>query len=198
MPDNQETHPDVQLGIELSREASRLVDHLRQAVSEMAGDQEPPVAPPGLTELHEAIAEKNLKKVNALIRGGVDVNALHPDYDLGFPLSHALDVDDLGIIRALLKAGANPNVDCLAYSVKQDKLPLAKLLIAHGADLKGQPTWEKDEEFETNLIRAARLGRYPFVKLLLEAGANPNVHNGENETRSCWPVRPTTRDWSSC
>jgi ankyrin repeat protein len=183
MPDDRETPPNVQLGIELSRAANGLVVKLRQVVSDMAGEQEAPVVPPGLTELHAAIAEKSLKKVNALIRGGVDVNALHSNYDLGFPLSHALDVDDLRIIRALLQAGANPNVeDCLSYSIKKDKLSLAKVLIAHGANLKGQPTWEKDEQFETNLIRATRLGRYAFVKLLLEAGADPNVHNGENES----------------
>jgi len=136
-----------------------------------------------LTELHQAIAEKSLRKVNALIRGGVDVNGFHPQADFGYPISHAMEAEDLGIIRSLLKAGANPNIeDYLARSIKRNNLSLAKALIDYGADLDGQPTWEKDEFFETNLMRTTRLGRYAFVKLLLEAGANPNRHNAENES----------------
>jgi len=139
--------------------------------------------PPELTELHGAIEAKNRKKVKELVRGGVDVNALHSNYDLGFPLMHALDIGDTGIIRALLEAGADPNrADYLAYAIEENDLPVAKLLIAHGAELNGQPTWEKDEEFETNLIRATRLGRTSFVKLLLESGADPNLHDANDES----------------
>lgn len=143
-----------------------------------------PTFEPEHTRLHEAIAEKNLKGVNKVLREGkVDVNKSHSIPKFGFPLIHAFEVDDKRIMRALLKAGANPNVcDLIAGCVKEDNLSLAKLLIEFGADPNGQPTWEKDGNFETNLIRAARLGRYAFVKLLLEAGADPNVHNADNES----------------
>ncbi len=155
----------------------------QQYYSERRSDVDPPVIAEALTELHQAIAEKSLKKVNALIRGGVDVNGFHPQDEFGFPLSRAIDAQDLRIIRSLLKAGADPNVeDSLARSIKQNSLSLAKALIEHGANLDGQPTWEKDNDFETNLIRATRLGLYPFVKLLLEAGANPNRHDGNDQS----------------
>ena len=144
----------------------------------------PPEMVPEFTKLYDAIGAKDLKLVNKILREGkVDVNRCHPNYELGFPLQYAVDVDDLRIIRSLLKAGASPNlVDFLAYSIKKYKLPLAKLLIAFGADVNGQRTWEKDDYFETNLIRAARLERYPFVKLLLESGADANRHNADNES----------------
>jgi len=139
---------------------------------------------PELTELHTAIANKSLKEVNAILRKGIaDVNALHSDFDLGFPLGHAFEVGDTRIIRALLKAGADPNrVECMSTCIEENNVVVAKLLISHGVDLNGQPTWEKDEEFETSLIQAVRASRYAIAKALLEAGADPQRHDANDES----------------
>lgn len=173
----------------LSRVANRIPEKLQQLLGKApvghVGHHSflSPSDSPELTSLHQAIKEKSLKTVNALIREGVDVNGCHANPSWGFPLIHAFEQGDKRVLRALLKAGANPNVcDLLAYCVKENNLSLAKLLIEYGADLAGQPTWEKDENFETNLIRATRRGQHAFVKLLLERGADPNVHNADNES----------------
>lgn len=187
--DDENTNDGEKFVDKLSRAADRLIINVREvtleesAELEMRGTVLSPSDEQQLTALHEAIAEKSLKNVNAAIRDGANVNHCHAKLSWGFPLIHAFEAGDKRIIRTLLKAGANPNVcDLLASCVKENNLSLARLLLEFGANPNGQPTWEKDGNFETNLIRAARQGQYAFVKLLLESGADPHVRNADNES----------------
>jgi ankyrin repeat protein len=172
------TQPHGEVRVKVNAKALR--DPTRPSESAMIWHSKPD--PPELTELHAAIAAKNLKKIRELISRGVDVNALHSDFELGFPLEHSLDVGDVRIIRSLLDAGADPNrSDCLFDCVEKNKLAIAKLLITYGANVNGQPS-KDPKSFETNVIRATRLGRTAFVKCLFEAGADPNIHNEDGES----------------
>lgn len=58
-----------------------------------------------MTELHEAIIDKNIRRVRRLLKGGADVNA--PDEDGATPLHYAAAEGDLRLIRLLLEAGAD-------------------------------------------------------------------------------------------
>lgn len=134
-----------------------------------------------LSALHSAIAARDVKAVRRVLKTGVDVNDLHHAH--GWPLSHAVEVGDKAIVKALLGAGADPNKeDLVRRCIEEDKPAIAKVLIGHGVNLNGQPTWEKDDDFETSLIYAVREGRRSIAKDLLEAGADPNRHDGNNES----------------
>ena len=57
-------------------------------------------------QLHEAVADKDIRRVRRLLRQGADVNA--PDEDGATPLHYAAAEGDIQVIRLLLEAGAAP------------------------------------------------------------------------------------------
>lgn len=132
--------------------------------------------------MHAAIEAKDVSAVRRLVKSGVDVNDLH--FREGFALSHAVEVGGLAVVRALLQAGADPNrEDVLRMCIRQNQTAIAKLLIEHGCDVNGPPLEDQDEDcYESVLMSAVRAGRVPIVKALLEAGANPNLHDPDDES----------------
>lgn len=133
-----------------------------------------------LSALHAAIRDGAVASVRKIAKIA-NVNDLH--YEHGFPLSHAVETGNKLAVKALLDAGANPNQeDLMRICIRDDFGPIAKLLIEAGSDLEGRPTWEKDDDYETSLIYAVRENRRTIVKLLLDAGADPNKHDGSDES----------------
>ncbi len=135
-----------------------------------------------LRQLHAAIEVGDVRSVRACLKAGVDVNDLH--HQEGWPLSHAVQVGHLAICRILLEAGANPNLeDLMAMCIREGRADIAKLLIAHGMTREGMPTYEEDEDRrETSLMRAVRADQPAIVKLLVEAGADANRHDDNDES----------------
>jgi ankyrin repeat protein len=79
-----------------------------------------------------------------------------------------------GLVRILLRLGANPNSegkggDCLVNASYAGNLPVVKLLLAAGAD----PNLPSSGE-ETAVTQAAIEGHADVVRVLLAAGADPN------------------------
>ncbi len=142
----------------------------------------PGVDSEALSALHAAIAAEDLKAVRKIISSGLDVNDLH--FREGWPLSYAVEVGNPKVVEALLKAGADPNKeDLMRLCIEQDKPKVSAVLIEHGIDLNGLPTWEKDDDaYETSLIRAVRSNRVKIVEQLVKAGADPNRHDGNDES----------------
>jgi ankyrin repeat protein len=135
---------------------------------------------PGWRPLHAAIEELEfggpIDVLDLLLQHGADVNGWDAERD-ATPLLMAVYRGQDEAVRRLLAAGADPNVrgaegdSALRWCVEHGNLPLAELLLRQGAD-------QTINEFGgpcglTALGLAARQLSLPFLKLLLDAGADP-------------------------
>lgn len=142
--------------------------------------------PPGWRPLEAAIEEVYhggspevmQEIIRLLIQHGADVNAWDAKHHLN-PLLAAIYWNNKDAARLLLEAGADPNVvnsdteSPLSMAVEQNDLDTAVLLLRHGAD----STVNTYGGFGgmTPLGRAALNLSVPMIKLLLEAGADPEA-----------------------
>jgi len=101
----------------------------------------------GMSALWEAVSSGRLDDAARLIELGADVNQLHENYG-----------------SLLMVAATDP------------KLAMARLLLAHGADVNAQ-WWEG-----TALMRATGSGNEKMVEHLLSAGADPALGDDRGET----------------
>ncbi len=142
--------------------------------------------------LFEAIEAGDPSAVRAAVKAGADPKEVRIDRGNRIaPLMEAFQFRDQdpkhAVIRALLVAGADPNIDAFVSDcIDEDRLSLAKLLLKHGADPDGASSFgerrEESELFATLLIDAVRQGKPTFVKALLQAGADPNRHDDRDES----------------
>jgi len=145
--------------------------------------------PRSLAELLvDASCEGDSPRVAALLSEGALPNAANPT---GTTAIYAAALQgDPAIVRMLLEAGANPNIEsngeregtplCAAACWGYDDV--VKELLAHGAD-PGQR--EGRGLGYSPLHWASRNGHQEAVRLILEAGADPNADvGGENPLRS--------------
>ncbi|QDV53338.1 ankyrin repeat domain-containing protein [Gimesia fumaroli] len=132
-------------------------------------------------ELKQAIEEKSLKTVRALIKKGVPVNAkFKTEYKSdSTPLELAVDLNALKIAEALLSAGANPNpilkeAHPLATALFRKSPKMMSLLLEHGADPNRPGDLKK-----TCLMDAVDREEMQFINLLLEAGTDLNLRDSQ-------------------
>ncbi len=89
----------------------------------------------------------------------------------------------IGSMKALLDAGANPNAidtastPILVWSAEQSPIEVVNLLLQGGAKVSAV-----DATKRTALDAACRAERPDMVQLLLDHGANPNTRDGEGNT----------------
>ena len=126
----------------------------------------------GDTDFQEAIQSGNLSIVLEKINGGVDVNK--PNWMWGVtPLELAVEEGSLEIVRVLLGAGADPNLGITAspleLSASRGYTKIFQELIKAGAVIEKQDSQVLKE--------AARKGNLEIVKILVEAGVNPNRYS---------------------
>lgn len=127
--------------------------------------------------LHEAAAKGDAAEIERLIAAGekVDIQDSHSRT----PLHVAVFLKKYDAVRALLKAGANPNrlesdrYDPVTIASVANDVEMLKLLLANGASAKNI-TSRYDG---TALIAAAHLGHVEIVKLLIAAKAPLNLVN---------------------
>ena len=112
----------------------------------------------------------------------------------GLPELHrAVKRQDIGAVRTLLRAGADPNVKAagktpLMFAAKLSNTRIIRLLLDAGAkpNVTGPGDW-------TPLAVAASTGSYRAVALLLESGADPRQPFGHSTVRDYvqqfWPER---------
>jgi hypothetical protein len=97
-----------------------------------------------------------------------------PESEQARVLRYAVDLGDIATLERTVRRGANPNArdasgDTVLLDVREPEMAAA--LIRLGADVNVRHHGDGD----TPLIRAARMGIVPLVKVLLAAGANPQA-----------------------
>eukprot|EP00903_Cladosiphon_okamuranus_P014825 g13730.t1 len=132
--------------------------------------------------LEHAAARGNLDLVNTLLQGGADGRAGWRGCR-GRTLLHAAAVGgNPGVVTALLRAGAQPDVNVVSMSPKRSALfvatvcgheEVARLLIQAGADVSFRDAIERG-----SVLHEACCGHEQLVKDLLVAGADPNSDFG--------------------
>ena len=142
-------------------------------------------ADPLVKELSDFVFDKNLEGIKGIIKKGVDVNGL--DEIGNTALCLAVSGGDPEIVRALLEAGADPNLTPEPEPDEDESKPplslgnnadITKLLIDAGANTNFQ-----NSSGDTILIMTAyRWGAFENMKVLLENGADINIKNNEGET----------------
>jgi ankyrin repeat protein len=139
----------------------------------------------GRYALSRAVSSKNLQLTKFFIEQGADVN-MNNSRGLTL-LEEAAKNGDLSIVGLLLNSKADPNFcgksvgTALAAAVKNPEI--TKLLLKHGANVN--PTNETSSpHFNTPINKAVSeiQPNLEVVKMLLEAGADPNVPSSRNKT----------------
>lgn len=114
------------------------------------------------SELFESIEQHNLSRLRELLATGVDPNIGHPDAPAWVPLKAAIEeLTDNGPIEAVI------------------------LLLQYGADVDGG----REPGNATPLLVAAMNNQLEAVRLLLAAGADPQIRDDEGETPLGWSIQ---------
>ena len=150
--------------------------------------------PSGSTALHRAVESDDAQAVERLVRGGADVNAA-TRYRVT-PLSIAILRGNVDIARALLAAGANPNLvmgagePIIMTAARTGNVPLLKALLDGGADANAR------ERFygQTPLMWAAIEDHGPAIQLLAAAGADVNARANILEGEPIWRYGADSRN----
>lgn len=143
----------------------------------------------GYTPLIQAIRNKDIEMVKYLISlPGVDLNRVDNKKYCFPPLSHAIQMHNIQLIKLLILNGANVNepsandknpyntpIMIAAWSGKLDEV---KLLVDNGACINQQ---DKGNGF-TALIKAVFNNNVEVVKFLLERNADPTISSFERKT----------------
>ena len=132
----------------------------------------------------EAAGTGQTQRLNGLV--AADPSLVNSHANDGFtPLGLAVFFGHLDTVKALLDAGADPNlasreamkVTPLASASAARELDIARILIEHGANVNARAANDL-----TPLHESAATGKVEFVKLLLEHGADVNAKTTDGKT----------------
>lgn len=140
----------------------------------VAGETPPPPADPGATALmadlrrgHSVAFQKRLAEDPKAATGKGPGGAT--------PLMYATLYGDIGSMKRLLAAGADPNArneaGATALMWATSDLEKTRLLVDHGADVNAR----SDNGRTPLMVAATRHGSTPILQLLLDHGANPSA-----------------------
>lgn len=133
-----------------------------------------------------AIKCRKAKILCLLLEAGVDPNSTEAKTK-GSLLGNAITFqNDIAFVLPLLEKGASPNQLSglrypLSFAASKGNLEICKLLIAHGADINRQDTFES-----VPLMDAASRGHGKVVEFLLSQGADARLR--DNEGKTAWDI----------
>ena len=176
---DQELARRVSTQTEAERQArlqkEKAVDEIdRQALLLLEGAERQAGADRQATELHEAVRDNDVEKVQALLAQGLDVNRPGPDGRTAMHVAASAGAAEAAL--ALLAKGADVNAKGpdggapLHLAVKAKALFIVELLLANGANVNA-----KTDEARTPLHVAVLRNALEMADLLLSKGADPNA-----------------------
>jgi ankyrin repeat protein len=138
----------------------------------------------GYTALHFAAQQGYADDIADLVEQGANVDASFYHFPSTTPLVCALQKGQLEAAKALIAAGADVNsrgpwspgiddIPVMHFAAAEGFKEIVQLMIKHDAKVDAK-THEFLDRGDTALCVAAQAGKPGVVKLLLEAGANPN------------------------
>jgi ankyrin repeat protein len=149
---------------------------------------QPPQPQPSLCKsLNDCIIvdSEAIKIIKQLIKEGKDINEKNKFEKT--PLMLAIEKHNIGLVKLLLIAGANPNIKdnsgkaalykAVVTQVSEQNLDLLNLLINYKADVNAQSNIGT-----TPLMMAVEEPNLPVIQLLLKAGADPNIKDNDGNT----------------
>eukprot|EP00210_Caulerpa_lentillifera_P006948 g6643.t1 len=128
----------------------------------------------GCTPLMKACSLGYSKGVELLVTRGAFMNAQNKDGET--PVFIAVEKNSMECLKILLEAGADPDVftkngeSAILEAITNDNVEAVKLLITHEATIDVQ-----NENGESPVSRAVRYNCIGPLRVLLRAGANPNI-----------------------
>jgi ankyrin repeat protein len=131
----------------------------------------------GTTPLQWAVRNGNLALVDRLLAAGADARAQNRYGVTAMQL--ACEAGSASLVTKLLDAGVPATATgplgetALHTCARSGDVAAAKALVARGAALEAGESWRG----QTPLMWAAAQGHVPMIKMLLEAGANPNTRS---------------------
>ncbi len=183
---------------------------LAELLLQYGADPNGVVTPSGETPLYPAIRHRDLALVRLLIERGANVN--HQGRTGQTPLMTAVMVDNAIIARLLLERGADLNLETIHGSsatrlaLSPGNSPqIAHVLLDYGADpkevdfLSAALAWKDESLLRKVIANGADVNRIPGraitplalavhydnaegLRILLEAGANPQIVDSDGET----------------
>ncbi|KAF5020076.1 hypothetical protein F66182_7918 [Fusarium sp. NRRL 66182] len=124
------------------------------------------------------------KCLEILLRYGFSPNIA--DTEMQTPLLHAVKTGRVDICRTLLEHRADPNltpdesIPPLHQAIMEDRSDILKLLVEHKADIERRETHQEGWS-RTPLQVAINWNRMEHIEYLLGQGANPNVHDSDDQ-----------------
>src|SRR5580693_1949818 len=135
-----------------------------------------------LASLRDAARRGDLARLNALLDAHPELIDERGGEGVRTPLHHAVFGNSEEAVQLLLDRGANPNIRCegdnaypLHFAVEKHRLPIARLLVEHGADTIGEGDYH-----ELGVLGWATAWDYiqpdpEMVAYLLAHGARHNI-----------------------
>lgn len=130
--------------------------------------------------LKNRVGQTNVDQISNLLEGGLDTE----DRYSRTPLTLAVECRYTDLVRALIEAGANVNLNqplITAIGSNDDSVPdaeLVMLLINTGADVDQTDK----QDLKTALMQAVIFGDADIVEILIDYGADVNKKNSSGET----------------
>ncbi len=126
--------------------------------------------------LMDAVIDGDIKKTNALLGQGADIN----ECSRYTPLMRAARIGHIEMAKLLLDKGADINATCGGYTaiiwaVYYERNEIVKLLLDRGADVNAMCGGYTALMWAVNYV-----GQIEMVKLLLDRGADVNIYSAVN------------------